>query len=156
MEFYRPRSIRFMGIWTPGSWRVKQYGISYRRRAPRPPLLEAGRRAARESLAGPARGTEHYGLGFLGVHEGRDADVVFVDWWAAENELHHHLFVAPPGRPGEMRPRREGELTACVWDLQVMAFEREAWVRSVLTHADSPRWEDYLDDVLSIGPGEDP
>lgn len=40
-----------------------------------------------------------YGVGFLGVHDGRGADFVFIDWWAEENELHHHLYMASHNQP---------------------------------------------------------
>jgi hypothetical protein len=34
------------------------------------------------------------GVGFLGVHGGRGADFVCIDWWAEENESHHHVYLA--------------------------------------------------------------
>jgi hypothetical protein len=39
--------------------------------------------------------TPSYHLGFLGVHDGRTSNFVFLDYWAEENELHHHVFVSP-------------------------------------------------------------
>ena len=148
MDLYQPRTVRPLQRWDWESWRMKVYAIVAAGRAPGDELLEAGKDEAARLLATVAGGTAHHGIGFVGVHWGRAADVVFVDWWAAENELHHHLYVAEAGRPGTLRPREPGELTACVWDLEVLAFEREAWIRWVLHHPASPRWEEYLSCLL--------
>jgi hypothetical protein len=39
------------------------------------------------------------GVGFLGVHGGRGADFVCIDWWAEENESHHHVYMASHNQP---------------------------------------------------------
>lgn len=153
MQRYRPRAIRHLELWSCEGWRIKVYGISVTSRMPGSGLVDAGRRVATEILTGVATGTPHYGIGFMGVHRGATADVVFVDWWAAENELHHHLHVAESGRPGTLRPRSADELTACVWDLELIAFERAAWIRYVLERADAPDPDTYLSTVLSTGEG---
>ncbi|MFW6079011.1 MAG: isochorismatase [Gemmatimonadota bacterium] len=148
MEGYRAREIRLLERWEPEGWRLKVYGIGADGRMPAAALVDSAKETATRVLDAAASATEHHGLGFLGIHRGRGADVAFVDWWAAENELHHHLYVAEAGRPDTLRPRAPHELTACVWDLEVIAFERDAWVRSVLGHPDSPRWDEYLSRAL--------
>lgn len=151
MEPYRPRKIRLLELWEPGGWRIKVYGIGAHGGMPPADLLDAGKEVASEVLEGAAATTDNHGVGFMAAHEGRGADVVFVDWWAGENELHHHLWIAEPGRPDTLRRREPHELTACVWDLEVIAFEREAWVRHVLGHPGAPRWEAYLSAALEAG-----
>lgn len=153
MEPYRPRRIRLLERWEPGAWRIKVYGISAEGAMPADGLVEAAKAAAARLLEEVASRTEHYGLGFLGVHRGRGVDVVFVDWWARENELHHHLYLAAPGRPSSLRRRKSHELFGCVWDLEVLAFEREVWIRCVLAHPRSPRWDDYLSRALERDDG---
>lgn len=148
MERYRPREIRLLELWEPGGWRIKVYGIGAEGRMPPAALVDAGKGAASKVLERVASATDHHGVGFLAVHEGRGADVAFLDWWAAENELHHHLWIAEPGRPEFLRPREPGELVACVWDLEVIGFERDAWVRHVMEHPDAPRWDAYLSAAL--------
>ena len=144
MRRYEPRAIQPLPHWHWRGWRLKVYAILEPRRAWRDELLEAAREVAAKVLGGAASRTAHHGIGFVGLHCGAGADVVFVDWWAAENELHHHVYVAEPGRADTLRPRDPSELTACVWDLEVLAFERDAWVRWVLEPPDRPRWEEYL------------
>jgi hypothetical protein len=80
-------------------WRLKVYGIAYQGEYPRARLIEKAKELESERLPLLA-GTEGcYGVGFLGVRDGRGADVVFIDWWAEENELHHHVYVASHSQP---------------------------------------------------------
>lgn len=88
-------------------------------------------------------------MGFLGVHDGRGGNFVFLDWWAQENELHHEVYFSATQRPGELRRGMPGEdPAACVWDLSVIAHEREAWIRHVLAAPEAPDLEAYLQDRL--------
>jgi hypothetical protein len=143
-EPYAPRPIRYLGVLEPPGWRLKLYGISYERDLPREELIEAGRTLAGERIGGFAAGQDHYGVGFVGIHDGRGANFVFVDFWASENELHHHVFVSPHDRPEALEDVTETGLSACVWDLAVMGFERQAWLDSVLANPAGPDLDAYL------------
>jgi hypothetical protein len=46
----------------------------------------------KERLPQRAITPSRYGAGFLRIHVGCGANFVFVDWWAEEKELHHHVF----------------------------------------------------------------
>ena len=96
----------------------------------------------------PARTDLRYGLGFLGIHQGRESNFVFVSWWENENELQHRVFFSTPGRPGELRSAAPDEPIACVWDLSVIAHEREAWIRHVLSRPSAADPAAYLADAL--------
>jgi prepilin-type processing-associated H-X9-DG protein len=130
-------------------WRIKVYGIAYGRPEPRPELVDAGRAVARERLPRPAVTETRYGVGFLGIHDGRGANFVFVDWWERENELHHHVYFSSPDKPAELRPPADGDPVACTWDLSVVARERDAWVRHVLASVNGPDLDAYLADQHS-------
>lgn len=143
-ETYRKRPIRFLEHWEQSGWRLKVYGIAYQGEYPRAHLIENAKGLARERLP-PSPSTEgRYGVGFLGVHDGRGADFIFLDWWAEENELHHHVYVASHDQPDHFRYATPTGLIACVWDLQVLCFEREAWLQSVLANPSGPDLDRYL------------
>jgi hypothetical protein len=78
-EPYGARPIRFIELWHEGNWRLKVYGIAYQRPLPTPRLLEVAKGVARLHLLA-ANGGEHYSVGCLGVHDGRGANFVFVDY----------------------------------------------------------------------------
>ncbi|MDQ1590018.1 MAG: hypothetical protein QOG71_645 [Pyrinomonadaceae bacterium] len=142
-EPYEPRPIRFLEEWTIDGWRLKVYGISYRRARPRAELIEMAGRVARESLP-PARVGGNYGVGYVGVHDGRGANFIFVDWWADENELHHRVYAAPSDELKDLPEITATGLSVCVWDLRVQCFERVAWLEAVLTNPRGADLEDYL------------
>ncbi len=104
-ERYAPRPVRPMGVQSFGlGWRLKVYGIAYQGEEPDHELVEAALGAAESVLPRPALNDDRYGLGFLGIHDGRDSNFVFVSWWENENELQHRVFYSATERPQQLRP----------------------------------------------------
>ena len=145
---YGPRSIRPLGVWKHAGWTLKVYGIAETGEHPRPQAVVAAKRAAAQTLPRPALTEHHYGIGFLGIHDAASGCFVFVDWWADANELHHHAFVAPASEPDAFQAVSSGS-TACTWDLAVIGFERDAWVRDVLANPEGPDVARYMDAWLN-------
>tara|TARA_Y100001951_G_scaffold43867_1_gene34773 strand:+ start:18404 stop:18868 length:465 start_codon:yes stop_codon:yes gene_type:complete len=130
---YAPRRCQFLDIWELGDWQLKVYGIVYDDAPLSPELVAAARQLAEERLALSAEQTGHYKVGFVGIHQGKTSHFVFVDWWADSNELHHHVYVAPLDAPTAFSYTSPSGLIACVWDLELMAFERKAWVHTAMS-----------------------
>lgn len=141
-EPYQPRPIRFLELWQANEWRIKVYGIAYRRPLPRPELIQAAKQIAQQRLRTIT--VPHYHTGFLGIHDGRGANFVFVDFWAEENELHHHVYVSPSDKPTQLEYATPTGLTACVWDLRVICFERQTWIDAVLANPNGPNLDKYF------------
>ena len=146
---YAPRSVRALGLRQFGGWTLKLYGIAYGGGEARPELVDAAVRVASSALPSPAVDSHRYGLGFLGIHDGRDSNFVFVSWWENENELQHRVFVSTPEHPGRLRRATPEDPIACVWDLSVIAHERQAWIRHMLAEPAALNAEAYLADALS-------
>ncbi len=146
-EPYKKRSIRFLEIFQPSGWNLKLYGIAYDRELPRPELIEAAKKLAVEKL--PQLSDSVYGVGFLGVHDGRGINFVFLDWWQDENELHHHVFTSSTNHPALLEEVTHTGVSACVWDLRVICFERQAWVDQVLDNPKGPDIKGYLTQRLN-------
>lgn len=147
-ERYRTRPVRCLAIEEFDGWRLKVYGIAYGADRPSVELVAAGLAAGRGRLPSPAVTGDRYGVGFLGVHEGRGGNFVFVDWWAQENELHHHVWFSTQAEPTALRAWTPDDPIACAWDLSVVCFERQAWVRHVLARDGGPDLDAYLADQL--------
>ena len=126
---YEPRWISFL----ERDGRVKHYGIS----RPRPALVAATREAARATIPTGA-------LGFTIAHDAATAGLGIVYWWANENEIHSSVFAAPRDDPGALEPA-DGTGMACVWELEVIDFERRAYLEDVLKNGDV---EGYLERSL--------
>jgi hypothetical protein len=147
-EPYAARSVRCLELLMFDRWRLKLYGIAYRGERPVHALVEAAVAAVQEWLPRPAVSDDRYGVGFIGAHDGRGANFVFVDWWANEDELHHHTWLSTKQEPGRLRATGPDDFTACAWDLAVIGHEREAWVRHVLARTQGPDLDAYLADQL--------
>jgi len=143
-ENYRTRPIQFFEFWEIDEWRLKVYGITYTENPLDQTLVDAARQVTSERLKESASRTNHYGVGFVGIHEGKTGNFVFVDWWADENELHHHVYVSPSANPSKLEYKTPTGLAACAWDLFLISHERDAWVNYVLKQSESPDLEGYL------------
>jgi hypothetical protein len=148
-EAYRRRPVRFLDYWRLDGWTLKVYGIAYQGERPGDALLAAARQVAATRLQQSAADSNHYHLGFVGIHQGKTGNFVFVDWWADENELHHHVYVSPADNPEALEYRTPSGLSACVWDLRVIGHEREAWLQAVLKAYPQPDGQAYLTNVLN-------
>ena len=124
---YAPRQIAFLEREGP----LKHYGIGVHG-APGAALVEATRRAAEEVVPDGA-------VGFTIAHAAASAGLAIVYWWANENEIHSRVFAAPQDDPGALEPA-DGTGMACVWELEVIDFERRAWLQDVLKRGDVARY----------------
>jgi hypothetical protein len=141
---YVTRPIRYLDQWQINQWRMKVYGIAYKQDEPQQELVQAARRTAEQRLTQSAEKTRHYGVGFVGIHQGKSGNFIFVDWWADENELHHHVYISAAEQATQLRYMTPTGITACTWDLKVIGFERDAWVETVLQAYPTPDVEAYL------------
>jgi hypothetical protein len=108
-----------------------------------------GKEIARERLTNSTTGDNHYRVAFLGMHDGRGANFVYLDYWADENELHHHVYVSPLEKPASLEYVTPTGLIACTWDLRGLSFERDARVEAVLANPSGPDFEEYLARTLN-------
>ena len=126
---HEPRHITFLSR----DGRFKHYGIGTHRPDPRPELVAAVRPLV------PAGET-----GFTISHDARFAGLGLVFWWAHENELHRAAYISPLDDAGALEPLFDAGL-ACVWELEIIDFERRAWLHDVLIGDDV---EAYLERAL--------
>ena len=129
---FAPRPVRFLGLAQPNGFRIKKYSIVYGDAPFRADDFAAGLRLAFEALPAPAVTAVRPGAGFAIAHQGNGADFAVLGWWDNENELPLRVVVRPQTADGTWRPARESE-SVCVWDLEVVWFERQAYVHTVLS-----------------------
>lgn len=151
MEPYAPRLIHPDGLLETDGWRLKGYAITLPDAEVDASAFTSGVALAIESLPEPAQAPGRPGIGIVIAHEGRGARYVVLAWWDRENELPVRVFVAPDDEGGEWRPARDGE-SFCVWDLQVLWFEREAYVETMLDPEVEEPEAEYLAEWLTVEP----
>jgi hypothetical protein len=148
-EAYRTRSIRPLGLWTIGTWRLKAYGIAYDASAPREALVVAARDAIEAALPDTTADGHDHGVGWVTVHDARDGVFVLLDWWGGENMLYQRLWHGPGETPVTLTAGDLESPVLCVWELAVAAAERQAWIDCVLANPAGPDLERYLTVRLS-------
>ena len=145
---YQKRKIQFVRLLIINDWRFKLYGITYQNEYPNQDLIKVAEQTVRERIKQIPSSQRNYHVGFVGIHDGKTANFIFIDWWADENELHHHIYISSKQKPTDLEYKTPTGLTACVWDLQLINFERNAWTRLVL-QPENPRFDKYLNQRYS-------
>jgi len=145
---YNPRSIRFLALEEIRDWRVKLYGIRDRDDEPEGELIAVARKLAGQTLPCPSVTPARPGCALVVVHQAAAFNQILVDWWEQENELRHHVFKARPHAPTEFEDITATGEAFCVWELRILAHEREAWIRHALAPI-APNIAAYLKDTLT-------
>ncbi|HEU0300932.1 MAG TPA: hypothetical protein VFR37_15830 [Longimicrobium sp.] len=152
MHPYASRPIRFHGVREHRGWRIKVYSIVYDAHGPDWGRFREGRELAMEALPEPEGEEGRPGVGFAIAHQGRNADYFVLGWWDRENELPLRIFVREGGEG--WRPA-QGSESICVWDLQVLWFEREAYVATLMNLACADPAAAYLARGLDLEPRDE-
>lgn len=139
---HRKRPIRFVRLEHIADWRVKLYTIAGDGE-PRAALIDETLRRAPAIFPHPALGEQRHGIGFIIVHDARTAPMALYYWWQAFNELHQRLYVGPRHDPRALTQLAE-QTAGCVWELEVIDFERRAWLGDILANPAGPDVERYL------------
>lgn len=135
MEPYAARAIRSRGLRRVSDWQLKLYTVSHVATVVDLHDFEPGMQLAQESLPSPAVAPGRPGVGFLITHQGRTGDYIVIGWWANENELPVRVFVRR--QRGEPWRAARGDESVCVWDMEILWAEREAYVRTMLAPSGS-------------------
>ncbi|HSA54529.1 MAG TPA: hypothetical protein VLE53_02445 [Gemmatimonadaceae bacterium] len=144
MKPYRPRPTRYLGSLSHEGWDIKQYSVVYDASVPFDAArFDAGVPLALAELPRPARAHDRPGVAILIRHQAEGMDYLVLAWWDRENELPIKVFVREASEP-EWRRARGGE-SVCVWDLDVLWQERQAYVATLLGPEPAGARERYLE-----------
>jgi hypothetical protein len=145
---YKPRHVRFIRREDVEGWQLKLYGIAVNGQEPRPEFVAATRDLAARVLPQPPVADDRYGVGFAIAHDARFVGIALVYWWQSENELHQRIYVSPKEDPAAFT-QVENQPAGCVWELEVVDFERRAWLEDVLSNPAGPDIDAYLERSFS-------
>lgn len=142
---YQPRPIQFHEPRDVHGQRLELYSIRYGQDPIRWDVFEPGLTKAYADVPAPDVACGRPGLGFVIAHQGRTGDYIILGWWDSENELPLRVFVRDQSG---WRTARSSE-SVCVWDLEVIWHERQAYVATLLAGG-SP--DAYLASVMASPP----
>lgn len=105
--------------------------------------------AAKRFVAADVRFPDQASHGFLILHHGEEAMWFLVDCWV-EDVLHQQLFFSDLDDVENFRVAPPNHEIGCVWELPVIAHERDVWVKHIMTDPAKADYDAYLADVLTI------
>ena len=143
-ETYKKRSIKFLEQADIEGWRIKIYGITADSNNLPAKIIIEGKNAVIPNLPIPAVTEQRFGIGFLIIHRGIMANWFLLNWWENEDIIHQQVFSSPINAPGKIRPVTDKSIMACVYELEVYSFERDAWINTVLSDVNGQDFEEYL------------
>lgn len=130
IEPYAPRAISTLSPLRIRDWTLKRYAIRYGEAPFDDRRFESGRAFALAALPSPAVIPGRCGVGFMIEHQGNRIDYIVLAWWDRQNELPLRVYVREAG--AEWRAARGSE-SVCVWDMQVLWAERQAYVATAMS-----------------------
>ena len=156
LQPFRPRPVQTLSLFQQDGWRLKQYAILAEAREFDQRVASAASEAAIKALprAGKLEQEDgNHGVGFQIVHFAEVAVVSPVFYWQWGSVLANlPQMRAPWEKPTEFA---EGvtEVAGCVWEMQIVQFEVDAWIDTLLAGSGDPdkNLGSYLSQLFSPG-----
>lgn len=147
---YQDRKINFQGLHITTGWAIKIYTIS---------MHEQFRSIATlQSILGQlnslflSRANEStlptHRHAFMIIHEAREGVWILFNWWTGGEMIESQVFFTSYEEPEIISKYQHPGALVCVWELEVIIHEREAWIKHVLKKASNPKFSNYQKDVL--------
>jgi hypothetical protein len=145
---YKARPIRFLEVHSHQGWLVKIYSISAHHEFVSPENVREAKENLTEWLAkSQLNNLETYQIANLIIHEAREGCFAVINWWIDDNMLQH--FVYFKNQSTTFQPYSNQGVVTCVWELAVLWFERNAWVKHILENNQHPNFQAYLAEQLN-------
>lgn len=90
-----------------------------------------------------------YKQAFLIIHEAREGVWILLNWWTGGEMIETKVYFSNFKTPNKISnsPHNTNALI-CVWELEVFAHERKAWIKHILKKAKNPDFYNYKLDVF--------
>lgn len=144
MKPYTPRRIDFVSVISVANWQFKVYTITVNQNFQSEDVLQQAIKNLAQWINAAAKyPLPNYKVGCLIVHEGQGSIFSLVNWWVDENMLQNHVYRTTYNQPLKFEPFSAGGIQCCVWELEVMWYERNTWIKHVLRPGE-PDFNAYL------------
>lgn len=92
---------------------------------------------------------ENDGLAFLIIHEGSEGVFSILNWWVGGNMLNTRIYLSEYFDPTSFRCISDLGLAPCVWELEVIDFERKLYIEHIMK-AEPKNKAAYISDTLTM------
>lgn len=145
---YVPRASRLVSIHEYGGWRLKVYEICFDSHSIPSDQVAATLTFAENSVPWPHASNVSNNAGFVIIHRGQDAMWLMIHLWQSDI-LVQFAYQATFSNPVDFIPLRSDGMCGCVWELEIVKHERDAWVRCAMG-SDDRAIETYWNDNLFL------
>ena len=147
---YKARKIEFLQVVTHNQWSIKLYTITKKESFSAGSVVKASFDQLNDWLADMnSFNSSHEHIAFLIIHEGTEGVFVLINTWVGNNMLQTHIYITNDGGSSFKKISGDG-LFACIWELEVIDFERKAWLNHVVKQDDSPDYQKYQKERLNV------
>lgn len=150
-EKYQPRKISFNDWIYKNEWVIKIYTISNLERFESFSILENVKKKIPSWLKKIEESSNLpvYKQAFAIVHEAREGVWILLNWWTGGEMIETKVYFSSFQTPQRITDSPFGKNSLlCVWELEVFAHERAAWIKNILERAAKPDFENYKNDIL--------
>jgi len=146
---YVPRRVKPRPVVSVNGYRLKPYEIYYAEDG-KIRLQEPDLKSLISQCLPASDDPLNHGVGFVMVHFARDGQYLLLSRWYGGNMLKHDLFEIKQMADGwQSTSLKSTGIVACVWELQVVTFERQAWVNTAMAEGGTEcSYDRYLNTVL--------
>jgi hypothetical protein len=88
-------------------------------------------------------------IGFVIIHQAREGVFVILNWWVDQVMLQSHVYFSDFQEPYLFKPYKYSNVIACIWELEIMNYEKNAWVESVLKQVGENSISCYLNQKMT-------
>ena len=146
---YKARHIKFKEVVSLDKWKIKCYTISKHKQFRSAKIYD-------QSISNLSNwlqemnsfDSSHDYMAFLILHEGTEGVFSLINTWVGSNMLQTHIFISSYEDPSDTRKISGDGLFACIWELEIINYERLSWIENILKKPE-PDYESYLDDTFS-------
>lgn len=148
---YQTRPIRFLEIYEHEDWKIKIYSISSRNEYVKKEIVVLAKTYLARWLQNSFNyfPLETYRIATLILHEGKEGCFALLNWWIDENMLQNHVYLLKKNDQTRFIDYSKKGITACVWEMEIIWFERNSWIQHVLSKAPRPNYDGYLQEHLN-------
>ncbi len=144
MKKFTPRPIRFLEYTTVNHWTIKIYTITDKKEFTDTRYIDKAKNQLSHWLCLSQQTLlENYKIATLILHECKEGCFAIINWWLDENMLQHFVFLAKNSTDNFSAYSSIHGITTCIWELEILWFERNAWVELVLKN-NNQNFDAYL------------
>lgn len=150
VQGYKSRSIRFIELYQHSDWIIKTYSICKDKEIVEKSLLELAKFNLKKWLKNATNyPLATYKIATLILHECKEGCFAIINWWIDENMLQTHVYLLKKDKPKLFKKYSHKGIFTCVWELEVLWFERNNWIKYVLQNVSNPDYTSYLEQQLN-------